>query len=1140
MTEREQAELLAQLQRALLGTARFHTFWTSIKRLPVQRLDDHLTESQWLVAVSRIYSAFRRALGDGTHASPRRLYVWGLRAGFVLARIPRDSFLKPRPDAKDTITITITCQHLAVLAALCASSVPDGIQLARRLFLDKYEIKSKTQEKSVSLSVVRDVLHICRLRQHTTGGIDFVLGGWSTLHPLILRTPNGQLEVSFRREINQLVTRLGQNKTPLAWLQRLCETASPERSAAAATLLVVSYVDLRVSERAYEIFRYAQSQQLSIPLRTRLRLIFSLTVDDNFAAARQLQNDIPDADKSPETMWSDLYISSHQGDLQRADKLVTEIKHTEYFERKHMVAHLRAAATAGNLGRTLELWELYRHTRSNEANAREQMVRMWQYVIQALLDAGQFSRAQHEMSQMREAGYQPTAETYDTMLRVFARDGDADAAADIWREMREAKAMPTAISYLQLMVLCARRADPDGAHAVMLEAQAAGYPATRQMYTTLMDACVEAGAWSRVITIFQEIDKDRSASIRQTIEVYNTVLKAYVKLGMPFKLVFAFFRKLVLAGSVKPNQVTYGLLVQSAAETRHLLQAQQLFRHMSNVARIPTNRDPRARPMGTMLAALLPGRAQPMYRQARAEGIELEPWTYGAILRASARRNARTPEQTHRLLRNILNRTSIRALQGHKRVAALRQLYGPVIKMHTKQGDLTVAHKLHQDMIERGGSPSIVTLWLLMDAYRAVGDFEQVRSLWQEIFQLAVKERDMSRFLRHAPEQHKTPSNLLCAPLSTYLHALSAADRHDEIGEVWRSVRAHGFAYDGNNWTVLCVTLVAAGRLDRAYEVLDRILIPAADRVRHSLKKPLSSILEDDLTFAPADARKRLAAARHIQKLLSKKQRRNLLRTFWKNPSAILPLKTLANISPLWTGWKIHPSLLQLLYVQTQRLFRDQAVRDRSQRVEDVLERQRMRATLRTDYPRAAQLVSTDGKRAHEKLREQAARRDTPSWREYRAWLVARWVARRKGLKVKMPGSDRMVRLIHRELSMSKRLKQAPWRGYRRWLQQWQSAWRDMRQTRYALWVRRGRPTQDLSPAERRIYDGRKIYIPGDKLSYKEREAKRQAATEEARRTSGQPTVFEERYAPPWRFVRRRRRLRKRQQPQQESTMFWS
>jgi hypothetical protein len=62
------------------------------------------------------------------------------------------------------------------------------------------------------------------------------------------------------------------------------------------------------------------------------------------------------------------------------------------------------------------------------------------------------------------------------------------------------------------------------------------------------------------------------------------------------------------------------------------------------------------------------------------------------------------------------------------------------------------------------------------------------------------------------------------------MDALSAAGAHAEVAALWKTIREHGFATDSHNWNHLIVVLVRAGEIERAFQILEKVIIPS---IRH-------------------------------------------------------------------------------------------------------------------------------------------------------------------------------------------------------------------------------------------------------------------------------------------------------------------
>ncbi|KZW03846.1 hypothetical protein EXIGLDRAFT_827798 [Exidia glandulosa HHB12029] len=1117
-----------------------YVLWSRLKHTSPRDLETQFSSEQRHRLLARLYVVMKWEM-ERQPISARRLYVWGTRINLALSWIDKTQFLDLESGWWDSRP---RLRHLAVLGILCAGTVPEGLQAARHYFFDSLRGYREPLTDKDQLTVLLDVLRICGSQQFVLSAFELVLDIWPCLEPHVRRySGRGQLDShtlyltnEVRRALDSLVERLSATGSPMPWLRRMHrDQIDPSRFVNALTLVTLCYCNLQVSEKALEVLQYAESVGVELSIRTRLNVARALTRDDSFGTALALLNAIPNGKSNREVMREYLYLYGHQGELAMADQFIDEAqKRGETLERYHQLSHMRSAAISANVHRTLELFDAYmpKEKQPGELIPEYWTLKFYEMVIIANYEAGQPANADIVLARLLKKGYKPNIDIYNTMLKYLARIGDSAGAARIWQRIQKDGLKVTHITYLELVTLCSRRGDPDGAQAIVDRALRNDIRLTRQMVTSLMNAYAEAGQWRQVVSIFKSLVRGPSASLRHTIEVFNVALKAYIRLGAPYKIVRRFFEKMTRTEGVRPNQITYALLTQSAAENRQYVQARQLYEQMHDLAKMPTARDYRRMPMGVMLVSLLPGRARELYREMREQGIELEPDTYAAILRASARRW--NPDQPPlRMLNTILKQTPIARLRGPERATALRKIYAPVLRLLSRQGNLELLQELHEDMLHRGGTPSISTLWVVMDGHRAAGNLEQVEKIWKQIFKLALGMRDVSPFVDQ-PVQAKTGSNLLCAPLSTYIHALSAAGKHDKIAHVWAEVHKHGFLYDANNWTVLCTALVEAGQLDRAYEIIERILIPAKEQASAALR--LEDGAEDQepanrvqTAVAPYDARKRLAAARSMQSLLSKPENKHILKRMHFDRDPISPLKTLGEISPLWNAWYPHESLLRLLYLKTREWRKSQK---EAAKVDPHSISSRMSVDRwRKAFPNSLRLVYTEGKQAYDRKMAEQHELERPRWRDYRAWLIKCWRARRTGYDMKDdPETPRMREFIRRELSEAKRRRRVPWVAYREWLLRWNRSQSDLHKLRLSLWLSRGRPMQDpfvvgaskgRGPAPRQP-----SWMRANRMSGEEKPKSR--AKSRAKR--------QKRFPAPWEFERRRPL-----QPRPVSqTVFWA
>jgi pentatricopeptide repeat-containing protein PET309 len=99
-----------------------------------------------------------------------------------------------------------------------------------------------------------------------------------------------------------------------------------------------------------------------------------------------------------------------------------------------------------------------------------------------------------------------------------------------------------------------------------------------------------------------------------------------------------------------------------------------------------------------------------------------------------------------------------------------------------------------------------------------------MRMVWKHIFRNACQLRQM--------RDRNGPSNILCIPLSIFLDGLTTACHHGEAFDTWRLVAENGFGFDAQNWNHLAVALMRSGQPERAFDVVENVLLEKAEQVK--------------------------------------------------------------------------------------------------------------------------------------------------------------------------------------------------------------------------------------------------------------------------------------------------------------------
>jgi hypothetical protein len=519
----------------------------------------------------------------------------------------------------------------------------------------------------------------------------------------------------------------------------------------------------------------------------------------------------------------------------------------------------------------------------------------------------------------------------------------------------------------------------------------------RRMVAALMNAHVEAQSWQGVIRAFDYLKSVPSRKLRVSIEVYNTLLKAYVLIGAPFHIVSELFGKLEQA-NVRPNAYTFALLIMSACDAGRMDIASDIFKEMDRLAQhweshLHINEYVLTVIMGGYLRLGDKVQAKIIYDEMRHREIQPSATTFGAILRAygneKSEENLKIAEDFLKILVEAEERPWLKPTGG--RSPALEQIYRPLMEVYAQDDRLEDVERHFQGMLDAGGEPTLGALAALLYTYSRAGKLNAVHQIWSQIFQLGLRHSRTKSLFEGAENESgdgenesETPTerqaNLLCVPFSIYIEALSMAGMHAEIATVWRKMKYHGFAFDSHNWNHLSMALVRAGELVRAFQVIEKVLIPYQRRSRDFLmgrnKEPESPLMfndvseEDEPAFeGPGRYRERRAQAVKT----ATRETRDMDLSFDDEDSRndfARPLHILHQISPSWNIWRPHHITLNLLarvlstlesgrlvhpvkpgqadqFVQTGEMDR----RERFRVVADVLEE------LYTNCPRAVQAV---------------------------------------------------------------------------------------------------------------------------------------------------------------------------------------
>ena len=868
-----------------------------------------LTPRDQLQFIQRLLDTFE-LYGDTPPDLPL-LYTWGTRLEPVL----RD--LKSHLEDGSPEIIAFKCFTAQVHAWL--GDVAQASQLAR-------EIRGtwlNHAERCTLLCVYRNILVLSRYQQDASYALDLLIREWKFLgtfyHTRTIPLPQA---APFRKAIHNLLADIPDGA---GLLHSHSQTAQDDRSRM-GDLLLETYCAKKLLHQAHAVVLEMGRQQLPVKFQLLAKLTRLLAKRDLFVLAHEVFTSM-DPSTDPRLYYSTgLHLYARRGDVDRADHFFSKHVDNNWSMPVTRCMLMHAHAVAGKAETVVELFHKFFPTTSGgDFLAERPGIVHFSTVILAYAQLADFDGIDFWLEKMLEAGCRPDGHVYSIILQSFARHGDVDSVAALFDQMRTAKVKPDRAHYTSVVSLLAQRKDAVAAEAFYLRALREGITPDRMMITSLMNAHVEAGSWEGVVRIFDYLRQSSHFRRDLSIEIYNTLLKAYILIGTPFRVVLAVFRKLVRVG-VRPDGYTYALVIQSACDAGKMNIAEELFAEMEEKAEsLESLRHLDAYVLTIIMAGHIrqrsKDRARACYEDMQRRGIQPSSVTYKQVLQAYA--NDRTEASlkiAESFLRQIMDSDADDPswTGSESRSSALGNIYSPLMLVYARKEKPEEVVRLFNGMLEAGGRPSLESLTIMLDVHRRTNNIDVVRQLWPQIWEHALQLSCADELFKGDNSTSRRRSNLLCMPLSIYIDALSAAGEHRAVLDAWTRAKAEGFSFDAHNWNHLAVVLVRAGELDRAFEVLERVLIPHSRQsaiVRDpSPESPLVfDVMDPDVDTPASDApmhrkARRAKAVKTVTKMMGSRLAMSEDSTDFAHP-----LHILHQVIPGLSMWRPHAVTLQVL-----------------------------------------------------------------------------------------------------------------------------------------------------------------------------------------------------------------------------------
>ncbi|KAF8165575.1 hypothetical protein B0H34DRAFT_793947 [Crassisporium funariophilum] len=697
----------------------------------------------------------------------------------------------------------------------------------------------------------------------------------------------------------------------------------------------------KLLDTSLAIISEARVQKLKINEKILLNISCRLAAAKKIPEAKELFGSVtPSSERH--YIAAALYIAARQGHDFDAQNFMIHLEENGV-AGTHDIANLMLSFAVQ--GRSQEVQRLFNDYfprkpdggRYNEPNAVHFNIAMYSAALK-----GDVKELNAWLDDMQDCSIQPDVHGFSNVLQTFAKVGDVKSVSATFTQMRRLGVQPNNVTYTILISLFADRHDPDSADAVYKLACQEGIIPDAQMIRALMDAHVEGGSWQGVIRTFDYLSALPAADESHiTIEVYNILLKAYVLIGAPFRLVSKLFFK-IQNQSLKPDTYTFALLIQSACDAGELRIASDIYHEILRREEAQESHKLISPHIMTILmsAFLRVGdkqQAKAVYDEMVEKGIQPTAITYGAIVKAYGRE---LNEESMRIAEDFVNKlVSTPGVEQHwnkplgSGKTPLGHLYGPMLRSHALRKNVQEVERLYSEYLDRGGEPSIAMLTYVLEGYRRTADVEGALAVWPHIVELA----EVVPIDSDAPDKLSpswtAPINV---PLSIYIDVLSCGGFHSELSEVWQELKKKGQRFDSHNWNHLAVALIRAGQLQRAFEVVEKVLLPyerlaqikrQTDMERGSLpmspflaKKPStdSADLELPRELPSHDTERRIDKMPHYG--LRRHAAPELDQDDVLDDDDVHPLELLQKITPAWNVWRPHVAVMRSFLIAYLKL----------------------------------------------------------------------------------------------------------------------------------------------------------------------------------------------------------------------------
>ncbi|GAB5593877.1 hypothetical protein Unana1_08777 [Umbelopsis nana] len=462
-------------------------------------------------------------------------------------------------------------------------------------------------------------------------------------------------------------------------------------------------------------------------------------------------------------------------------------------------------------------------------------------VMGCFVEMGDMESTKDVLRLMKLDGVDPDVVTHNMILHFHARNKDTGQAIGVLDAMMEADIQPSVVTFSHILSIFAKKGDVQGGEQLLSKMIDMNIRPNRYTFNTMLNLYSQAGDIESVERTF----KDLAARYPPDLVSYNTLLQAYIRqndlekvletyrrLGNAYHkadvhtfahLMTAFASRNNVRGvegvfnnmkqqNVEPNTVCWTILMQAYCRSGDIEGARKALQQMveHNVT-----------PNQTTLSILIDGCIQ--CGEVDTAKMIVDKVVQDALrqrdsLVADAERHhplGGYDRQVPTLMEDLLEQTMN---QEDTPSTPLPHVFMPLANGLIDRGDTETARTVFKQAFQVGLKMNMVMYVTLMKLYRAEGNVDMVKTLWQHLGNpepLAIAGLNTIHGVTEKKSQFA---------LSVLIDTLAEAEAFDQIKHTWSDLESRHYLFDAHNYNRYVCALIKMSNLTEACAAANHLL----------------------------------------------------------------------------------------------------------------------------------------------------------------------------------------------------------------------------------------------------------------------------------------------------------------------------